>query len=239
MLTHPSRPPAVDTAEVLELFATHSDLAIRLSRRYGRRDNSADLEQVAKLGLLLAARRYEPGRGPFERFAIVTILGELKKYLRSTGWAVHVPRRVQEDAARVDAAVDTLTAQLHRRPTPHEIATSCGLPLVRVEPALLAREGRYTSFEAFDRGAAEDDLERSIVIRRAVESLPMLSQQVISMTFDRGLSQREVAQRLGISQTRVHRTMKWAFEDLAEQLAGVLVDEPSVVEPDGASPTAA
>ena len=110
-----SRDPGV-RATLVERFLP---LARRLARRYERGGESFDdLLQVASLGLVKAVDRYEPNRGvAFSSYAVPTILGELKRYFRDTGWAVHVPRGLQERAMKVDQTSAKLTTRLGRAPS--------------------------------------------------------------------------------------------------------------------------
>src|SRR3954451_15823339 len=98
-------------------------LARHLARRYATAAERDDLEQVASLGLVKAIERFDPERGiAFTSYAVPTIVGELKRYFRDHGWSVRVPRSVQELAARVDGAVETMTAELGHTPTAEELA---------------------------------------------------------------------------------------------------------------------
>ena len=95
------------------------------------------------LALLRAARRFDPERGAFERYAVVSVVGELKKYMRRTGWSAHVPRRVQEYALAVQSSIDRLTVELGRAPLLSEVADDCRYSAEQVSEALRARTGRY------------------------------------------------------------------------------------------------
>src|SRR3954470_24667674 len=107
-----------------ELAERFIPLARDLALRYSYTDEPLDdLVQVASLGLLKAIDRYEPGRGTkFTSYAVPTILGELKRHFRDKGWALHVPRDLQERALRVTRATEKLSGGLGRSPTPAEVA---------------------------------------------------------------------------------------------------------------------
>ena len=136
-------------------------LATQLARRYHRGSEQLDdLVQVASVGLLKAIDRFDPARGPaFSSFAVPTIAGELKRHYRDKGWAVRVPRDLQELALRVDRATNLLVHQLGRAPTASEIADDLGVTIEQVleaheaaaayradsldRPELRQRPGRY------------------------------------------------------------------------------------------------
>src|SRR5204862_7519621 len=103
-----------------------------LARRYdGRGESLEDLLQVASLGLVKAIDRYEAHRGlEFSSYAVPTILGELRRYFRDSGWALHVPRDLQERALTVNATVERLAGELGRSPSPQQLAEESGLPVV-------------------------------------------------------------------------------------------------------------
>ena len=112
-----------------ELIARYLPFARNLASRYmNGRESFDDLVQVASVGLMNAVNRYEPAKGtPFTAFASPTIHGELKRYFRDRIWLVRVPRGLQEEIMAVDSAASELSAQLHRNPTPDELAEHTGL----------------------------------------------------------------------------------------------------------------
>src|SRR3954462_6233860 len=113
-----------DRAALEELIARYLPLANGLARRYSYTSESVDdLEQVACIGLVAAIKRYDPSRGKSLRaFAVPTILGELRRHFRDTGWSVHMPRPLQERARDVREATAKLTTELQRSPSPREVA---------------------------------------------------------------------------------------------------------------------
>src|SRR3954453_6153452 len=120
-----------DDATVERLRADFMSLALpfagRLARRYrGRGESADDLEQVARLGLVKSVNRYDPERGSFTAYAIVTITGEIKRHFRNHGWGVHVPRRMQDLSLEIARVSNDMTARLARRPTAEEIAEHLG-----------------------------------------------------------------------------------------------------------------
>ena len=126
------------------LVARFLPLAHHLARRYHSGADADDLQQVASLGLVKAIERFDPARGPaFTSFAVPTIVGELKRYFRDYGWAVRVPRDVQELKARVDAMSQTLTAELGRSPTVGELAERAHATTEQILEALAAASAHY------------------------------------------------------------------------------------------------
>src|SRR4051812_7411061 len=117
-----------DTAARDELVERFLPLARQLARRYQRgHEPLDDLIQVASIGLVKAVDRFDPDRGSaFSSYAVPTILGELKRYFRDAGWAVHVPRGMQERVMSVNQAIGRLSRDLGRSPTPAEVADALG-----------------------------------------------------------------------------------------------------------------
>ena len=123
-----------DQAAREELVARLLPLARRMARRYRRSDEPLDdLVQVATLGLIKAIDRFDPARETaFSSYAVPTMLGELKRYFRDNGWAVHVPRGMQERVMQVDNAVKDLSRRLGRSPSVAEIAERVGVSQMHV-----------------------------------------------------------------------------------------------------------
>src|SRR5437016_9065036 len=139
------------------LVTAHMGLAEYLARRFTNRGEPLDdLLQVASLGLLKAVDRFDPGRGlEFSTYATPTIVGELKRHFRDKGWAVRVPRRVQELHLAMATVVATLTQDLGRSPTITEIAQQSGASEEEVLEAMEA--GRAYRFVSIDARAPTDD----------------------------------------------------------------------------------
>ena len=252
-----------DAAELRELFerAHQGDagareklvdqylaLARRLARRYHRSSEPFDdLVQVANLGLLKAIDRFDPSRGvAFTSFAVPTILGELKRHFRDTGWAVHVPRALHERALRVDTTQRLLEGRLGRSPDVHEIATELGLDLEDVLDAMQA-SGAYEALsidapghsDEGDHDGLVDSLgqedsgielaEERATVAATIRRLPIRDRQVLELRFGRDMTQTEIAKRIGVSQMQVSRIIRRALDRLRE-----MADE---ADPD-ASPSA-
>lgn len=204
-----------------DLFEQHLALADRLARRYSFGPAiDDDLRQVARTGLLLAARRFDPALGHFSRFAVVTVNGELKKHLRQNGWAVRVPRSLQEDSITVAAAVDRLSTRVGRSPTVDDVAEHTGFDRERVLEAMRAREARFTTstehahIDVADIATTAD----SALVRHAIGRLSDDERTLISYRFFDGLTQAEIGLKIGISQPQVYRRLAAAIERLRTEL---------------------
>ena len=142
-----------------ELVQRFLPLARKLARRYsGAREPFDDLLQVASLGLVKAIDRFDLSRGTaFSSFAVPTILGELKRYFRDLGWAVHVPRGAQERAVKVEEAQQLLSGRLNRAPTVPELAEYLEFSIEDVLDALeTSRAHHASSLDApYDDGEGE------------------------------------------------------------------------------------
>src|SRR3954454_14386058 len=140
-----------------QLIEAHIGLAEYLARRFANRGEPVDdLVQVASLGLVKAVERFDPARGlEFTTFATPTIVGELKRHFRDKGWAVRVPRRVQELHLRITRVVDDLSLEFGRSPTVQEIAQRAGISEDEVIEAIDAGSAyRSTSLDA---GRSDDE----------------------------------------------------------------------------------
>jgi RNA polymerase sigma-B factor len=204
--------------------------ARELARRYSYSDEPFDdLIQVASLGLLKALDRFDPDRGSkFTTFAAPTILGELKRYFRDKGWALHVSRDLQERALAVGRETEALAKQLGRSPKPRDVAGALGWP---VEEVLEAQQAA-ASYEAasLDAPAAREDAEGAAVIdllggddsaydlveerdviAKTWDVLPEIERSVLELRFTHDLNQREIGERLGYSQMHVSRLLRRAL----------------------------
>jgi RNA polymerase sigma-B factor len=223
------------TAALDELTKRYRPLAIGLARRYSYTSETVDdLDQVAFIGLVAAINRYDPDRGKSLRaFAVPTILGELRRHFRDTGWSVHMPRPLQERARDVREVTSKMTAELQRSPTPREVAQRMNLS---VEDVIESRSVRRAySPDSLDAppSVADDDSPRSwdsfygveeegyarveahALVERAVRALPEREQQIIHLRFGAELSQAEIGTALGISQMHVSRLLRRSLDRVA------------------------
>lgn len=221
-----------------ELVELHMGLAVHIARRFERgprRDD--DLEQVALLGLVKAVDRFDPERGvPFAAFAGRTIEGELKRYFRDATWTVQVPRSAKEMHLAVRGGIDRLTHSLGRAPSVDEVAAELHLSRDDVLLGLAATEARAVgSLDAtVDDGASgasrlADDgdagyglVDDQDAVAGLLADLPERERAIVEMRFYEGLSQSQIAERMGISQMHVSRLLRSSLErmrDLHERAA--------------------
>jgi RNA polymerase sigma-B factor len=213
-----------------ELAALYQPLAEYLARRfYGRGEPLEDLIQVANIGLIKAIDRFDPERGVrFSTYATATVVGELKRHFRDKGWALRVPRRLQEAGMNVGRAVTDLSQELGRSPTIKEIAARTGLTEEDVLEAMETAQA-YTaaSLDAptDDEGATEGErlgeeeeayelLEGWTSVAPAIRDLPRRERTILYLRFFRGLTQTQIAEELGISQMHVSRLLSRTLEEL-------------------------
>jgi RNA polymerase sigma-B factor len=215
-----------------ELVERFLPLAKQLARRYQRGNEPLDdLVQVASIGLVKAVDRFDPERGTaFSSYAVPTILGELKRYFRDVGWAVHVPRGMQERIMQVNATVEVLSRRLGRSPTPAEIGKEIGASPESVLEAMDAsvayeassldasRTNDSESASYAESIGAEDEAYEQIeymqTIAPTMRALPERDRLVLQLRFEDDLTQSEIADRIGVSQMHVSRLIRRALKRL-------------------------
>jgi RNA polymerase sigma-B factor len=216
-----------------ELVRRYEPLARNLARRYHSKGESLDdLRQVANVGLLKAIAKFDPERGfAFTSYATPTILGELKRYFRDSGWALHVPRGVKERALELASVSEQLSSRLGRSPSIGELAQELELSEEQTLDALEAYHARRVSpleertdddsqprrSRADSLGAEDAGLERSeymTMITKGIEGLRESERMILFLRFAQDLTQSEIASRVGVSQMQVSRLLRGAIEKL-------------------------
>jgi RNA polymerase sigma-B factor len=209
-------------------------LARQLAARYRYAgEPQEDLAQVACMGLLKAVDRYDVERGSgFTKYAVPTMLGELKRHFRDKGWSVHVPRATQELSLKVSETLGSLSGKLGRSPTPRDVAAALARP---VEAVLEAMEAA-TAYEATSldaprpTGTGDDDwsygdaiaseepgyevVEIQEALRPTLEALPERERLILRLRFEEDLTQAEIADRVGVSQMHVSRLLRRSLDRL-------------------------
>jgi RNA polymerase sigma-B factor len=242
--------PSRSEEEIAELFRRLPDPAARealtkeflplaeyFARRFsGRGEPVDDLTQTASLGMLNAIDRFDPERGvPFSTYAAATIVGELKRHFRDRGWALRVPRNVQETAILVNRTVSAMWQEVGRAPTVAEIAKSADIGEDDVLQALDALQayttdsldapvGDATSTAAETFGSEDRSFEVSeewLSVAPALRDLPERERKILYLRFFEGRTQTEIAEELGISQMHVSRLVSQSLERLREASGGV------------------
>ncbi len=221
-----------------ELVERFLPLARKLASRYSSpREPLDDLVQVASVGLLAAIDRFDPDRGTaFRAFAVPTILGELKRHFRNTGWAMHVPRGVQEMALHVEQAAQQITARTGRNPRIDEIAQDLEVSPEQVVEGIDAGSVHYVRSLDAPVHNAEDDDSQSVIdtvgaidgrygfveitasLAVALERLPELERRAFTLRIARDMRQTDIAAALGCSQMNVSRLLRRASTRLREMI---------------------
>jgi RNA polymerase sigma-B factor len=240
--------PMVDEHELLRRWHEERDEEARLmliermmplvrslARRYANRGEPLDdLEQVGCVGLIKAVDRFDLGRElRFSTFAVPTILGEIKRHFRDRAWSVRVSRGLQELSARVTREVDRLSTKLGRSPTVEDLAKATGATPEQVLEALQGAQAYSTvpldeplgeDGEPVARIGAEDPAyvaaEERIELARGLRTLNERERRIVLLRFFAGLTQREIAERVGISQMHVSRLLRRSLERMGDSLAG-------------------
>jgi RNA polymerase sigma-B factor len=233
-----SVPPPSAASEAL--VHQHLGLARKLARRYSHPGDEAleDLEQVARMGLVKAARRFEPERGnSFAAYAVPTILGELRRYLRTARWPAHVPRRVQETVMRLTVVEQDFRAAHGRAPAAEEAARELGCSVEELLEARLADRSRAPVSIDARRGGGDDDesglpiveclgredsgfegAELRDALEQGLAQLDPASATAFLLRTGEELTLVEVAERMAIPLTRVSLLCRQALDELRAEL---------------------
>ena len=220
-----------------QLVLQFMGLADALSRRYRAPGCEAeDLQQVARLGLVKAARRYrDSGNHGFMAFAVPTITGELKRHLRDHSWVVRPPRPIQEARLKIRRVRPELTQRLGSDPSTADLSSAAGISVMETTLALLAdismvarqieQNDPPTSYE--DRGrdvilAAEDPayerVEQELTLEAALRDTSEEDRRLLHLRFVLELSQEQIAQEFGVSQMQISRRLKQLLDRLGRRL---------------------
>jgi RNA polymerase sigma-B factor len=212
-------------------------LAEHVARRYDRRGESLDdLIQVARVGLVKAINRYDPDTGPFfVAYAVPTMMGEVRRHFRDNAWTMHVPRRLKELHSQITKATTTLAQTLGREPTVSELAEALDADRDEVVEAMVAAHAyvvRSIDIRADgdgQRGAGADTLaqldagielitEREMV-RSVLATLSNRERTVLTLRYFAGMTQSEIAERVGVSQMYVSRILASTLAQLRQELS--------------------
>lgn len=245
------KPPKQETNELIKAYQLYQDseaqeklviqyksLVETIARKYSKgRSFHEDIVQVGMIGLLGAIRRYDETFGKsFEAFAVPTIIGEIKRFLRDKTWSVHVPRRIKELGPKIKTAVEDLTTKLHRSPKVEEIAEVLE---VSEEEVLEAMEmGKSYQALSVDHsieadsdggtvtlldivGSVDEGYEKTnqrLVLEKVLHVLTDREKSIIQYTYLENMSQKDAGDLLGISQMHVSRLQRRAIKKLQEAI---------------------
>jgi RNA polymerase sigma-B factor len=221
-----------------KMVLTYNDLVASIARKYSK--NSVvheDLVQVGMIGLLAAVRRYDASFGKsFESFAIPTIIGEIKRFIRDKTWSVHVPRRIKELGPKIKKAADELTVMDQKSPTVKEIANYLD---VSEEDVLETMEmGQSYKALSVDRKIEADadgstvsildlvgndengyeNIDQKLLLEKIMPVLSEREQKILQCTYFDNMSQKETGELLGISQMHVSRLQRRSLRRLREAI---------------------
>lgn len=228
----------MDAQEALVLH--YKNLVESIARRYSKgKSYHEDIVQVGILGLLGAIRRYDDSFGKsFEAFAVPTIIGEIKRFLRDKTWSVHVPRRIKELGPKIKTTIEELTVTLQRSPRIDEIAEVLDVSEEEILEAMEMGKSYHAlsvdhSIESDSDGSTvtlldvvgnEDSgyekVNQRLVLEKVLHVLNERERYIIQYTYLDNLSQKEAGEKLGISQMHVSRLQRKAIKKLRDAIKG-------------------
>ena len=223
-----------------ELVQLHLPLVDHCARRFMNRGEPLDdLVQVGTIGLIKSVDRFDIDRGvEFSTYATPTIIGEIKRYFRDKGWAIRVPRRLQELRMSISSVTGDMAQDLGRSPTPREIADKLGVSVEEVMEGIESANAYSTlSLDAGDSNdegtgasmldtlgmddAALAHVEIRESIKPLIEQLPAREKRILLLRFFRGMTQSQIAEEIGVSQMHVSRLLNRTLEQLRSSLSEV------------------
>ena len=217
-----------------ELVERHLPLVRSLARRFvGRGESLEDLEQVGAIGLIKTIDRFEMSREvALTSYATPNVVGEIKRHFRDRGSAIRIPRNLKELGAKMGQAMERLTAVEGRSPTIAELAAELDTSPEQVLEALEAGSARSTvSLSAGGDGDALDPMEivgaddeaydrveDRASLEPAIGTLPAREREILRMRFEDGLTQSQIADKVGVSQMHVSRLIRKSIDQLRDEL---------------------
>ncbi|MBA3421181.1 MAG: SigB/SigF/SigG family RNA polymerase sigma factor [Thermoleophilaceae bacterium] len=219
-----------------QLVERHLPLVRSLARRYaGRGEALEDIEQVGAIGLIKAIDRYELTRDvALTTYATPNVVGEIKRHFRDRGWTIRIPRALQELNVKMSGAVERLTVRLARSPTIAELAVELDATPEQVLEAVEAGSA-YSPVSLSASPGTEEDLDLMEVIgsedegfartddrtslEPALGELPERERRILGMRFEEGLTQTQIADRVGLSQMHVSRLIRRSLESMRDTLS--------------------
>jgi RNA polymerase sigma-B factor len=219
-----------------DLVHLHLSLVEHCARRFRNRGEPfEDLVQVGTIGLIKAVDRFETDRGvEFSTYATPTVIGEIKRHFRDKGWAIRVPRRLQELRMQIGGATGELTQRLGRSPTPRELAESIGCTVEEIVEGIESSNAYSTlSLDASDEsddgsasmlamlGVDDAGLEHVEIresIKPLLEGLGEREKRILLLRFFKNMTQSQIADEIGVSQMHVSRLLSRTLKQLRTSL---------------------
>lgn len=221
-----------------KLIVMYENLVYSLAKKFSRGQRiDEDLAQVGMIGLLAALRRFDPSIGKsFESFAVPTIVGEIKRFIRDKTWSVHVPRRVKELGPKIKKAVELLTSELQRSPRLDELSKHLDVSEEEILETMEMSKNYQTlsidrPIEADDEGGSVtlldlvgdnefgyEKADQQLLLEKAFLVLTDREKKIIELTYFENFSQKEAGDRLGISQMHVSRLQRRALQKLRQSI---------------------
>ena len=228
---------AARTSAREDLVRLHLPLVEHCARRFRNRgEPHEDLVQVGTIGLIKAVDRFETDRGvEFSTYATPTIIGEIKRYFRDKGWAIRVPRRLQELRMQITAATAELTQKLGRSPTPRELAELIGCSVEEIIEGMESSNA-YSTLSLDASGDSSDDGPPSLLdtlgvvdiglehveiresLKPLLEGLDPREKRILLLRFFKNMTQSQIAEEIGVSQMHVSRLLTKTLEQLRTSL---------------------
>ncbi len=228
--------PAAQEGARDDLVRLHLALVEHCARRFRNRGEPfEDLVQVGTIGLLKSIDRFDVDRGvEFSTYATPTIIGEIKRHFRDKGWAIRVPRRLQELRMQIGTASAELTQSLGRSPTPRELAerldcsvedilegieSSNAYATLSLDAGDSDEDGATTMLDAM--GADDENLEHVEIresIKPLLDQLPSREKRILLLRFFKNMTQSQIAEEIGVSQMHVSRLLTRTLEQLRTSL---------------------
>lgn len=219
-----------------ELVRLHLPLVDHCARRFRNRGEPLeDLVQVGTIGLIKAVDRFESGRGvEFSTYATPTVIGEIKRHFRDKGWAIRVPRRLQELRMQISSASAEMTQRLGRSPTASELASEIGCSVEEIVEGIESSQAYSTlsldasedtddgppsilaTLGATDEGIEHVELRESI--KPLLEGLGEREKKILMLRFFKNMTQSQIAEEIGVSQMHVSRLLTRTLKQLRESL---------------------
>lgn len=225
--------------EIATTLITHYEPMVKMAAgkiARNRPDLYEDLYQVGQMALLRLFAQFDASMGvQFEPYAMKSIIGHMKNYLRDKSWYIQVPRRIKEKGIAVQQAIDELTVRLERSPRVEEIAERMELSVeetleilggrdlyhyISLDTPISEDESTTTLGELIGSQADDfDSVDKKMDLQSALEQLKPEEQQVLQLAFEEGIPQRLIADRLGVSQMSISRIQRRAIDKLKRLLS--------------------